>query len=160
MGHCVDLVAPQRSHDLTGSLETSFDENRPEEGLEGVGKNRLLLTPAALCLALAEDKIWSQPKLPCHACTGLPPHETIETAGKLSFAGFGVQLEKHVGHGEPQHPVSDELKPLVVVTRPPLRPDTRMGQRAIKKLAAFERVAQARLEFRPLRSASHVRSAH
>src|SRR5690606_27865346 len=84
MGHGVDLVAPQRSHDLTGSLETSFDENRPEEGLKGVGKYRLLLTPAALCLALAEDKIWSQPKLPCHARTGLPPHETIETAGKLS----------------------------------------------------------------------------
>ena len=46
---------------------------------------------------------------------GLGAHELIEPAGQLSLARLGEGVGQQFGNGQAEHPVAQELEPLIVL---------------------------------------------
>src|SRR5690606_27500588 len=108
---------PKRAHDFAGRLKTRLDENGTEQCLEGVGEDGVLLAPAALGLAVAQDEMRAHPDLPGDGRARLSTDQPVVAARKLTLCRIGMVLVQQLCNREPEHAISDEFQALVVHAR-------------------------------------------
>ena len=66
---------------------------------------------------------------------GLAAHEFGQAAGQFAFGRVGKGLIEHFGDGEAEHPVAQELEPLIACARPCSSGSAHMGQRLREQVA-------------------------
>jgi hypothetical protein len=56
-----------------------------------------------------------------HLGAGAALYQRVEQPGQITFARLGLHFGDEFGDGQPEHPVAQKLKPLIVVDPRPAR---------------------------------------
>ena len=110
----LELAAPVPAHHRARLVVAGLQEDGAEQRLAGVRQDRLLVAPAAAGFRLAQHQRGPEIERARHVGAGAAAHQAVVEAGELALVGRRVDLAQQLGDGEPQHPVAQELEPLVV----------------------------------------------
>ena len=149
---------PDPADHLGSDVEPGVEEHCGEHRLAGIGKDRALAPPAGLRLRCAEPQrlIDAKRQRPVRAC--LAPYHGVEAPREIALVVMRVAAVKCSGDREAEHPVTEELEPLIALAAPAVV-QARVGKGPLEQGAVREGVAERRLERveRVLRVAAHQR---
>ena len=123
---------------------------RPEDGLEGVGEDRVLVAAPGHLLAAPQPDVRAEAAL-AQLAGHVGEHVGVDQAradlGEVALGPVGVRAVEVLGHHELEHGVAEELEPLVVGQAPVLVRERPVGQGQLRELGV-QRDAEQRVEAR------------
>jgi len=99
---------------IGGNRLTCRQVSGSDEGLHGVGQNRILIRPAGLLFALAQQNARAEVDAPCDARQSLGRHQGCATLSELALGKLRKRGVEQHRHGLAQHGVAQKLKAFVV----------------------------------------------
>ena len=120
-------------------LEPAVEIDRRDHRLHRIAEERRLAPPAGQHLRAPHAQRRAEADLRGDLGAGLLAHQRVQPRGELALLGLRILADQRLGDHQPQHPVAEELQPLVV--RPPRHGG--MRQRLQQQLGPQEIVAEA-----------------
>src|SRR5688500_18306299 len=124
-----DIIRPREADEILGSIEARFEEQGADQRFDDVADDIVALGSPVLARLLAEPDVAGNAKLAADLGAGLARYKRIEALRHLAFGFVGEALVQPAGGDEAQHPVAEELQPVVAVPA-----DAGVGDGALEQL--------------------------
>src|SRR5215510_2142341 len=146
---------PMGAHHVTRLGVAGLQEHRTEQGLAGIGQDRLLVAAAGTRFRFAQMQRCTEMEGACHLCTRTAAHQAIEKTRELALGRRGVGLAQQFGDGETQHAVAEEFEALVVAAFGRSLTHAGVSERLLQEGTILEDVAEAGLQLLELANRRH-----
>src|SRR6056297_837182 len=125
-------------NDAPRLLETAIEQNRPEDRLDGIGKNRFTQESTAFPFPHAESEVLPDVEFSRQLGQGTVADQTRSQATQITFGGLGTAFEQQLCDHEIQQAVAEELKALVMA-----RAEAAVGQGLLQQPRIGEPIVDA-----------------
>ena len=142
LGADTDVVEQQTEDNLCRSLPPGINEHCAEDRFEGIGKNRLLVTPTRLVFTAAEQEL----RPDADAAGNLGQRRRVDhrcpQLGQLALGQVVVHAEDVLGDGQPEYGVAKKLEPFVRLGCVRLGAMTAVGQCELEQCGISELIPE------------------
>src|SRR5215475_628723 len=150
-----ELGTPMGAHHITRLRVAGLQEHRPEQGLAGIGQDRLFVAATGTRFRFAQMQRGTKIEGACHLCARTAAHQAIEKSGELTFGRRGKGLAQQFGDGKTQHAVPEEFEALVVAAFGRSLTHAGVSERLLQERTILEHVAEAGLQLLELANRRH-----
>ena len=151
--------AEQPFHERESGAEPAVDIDGADHRFRDVAQNGVLVGATGARFAVAEVELGAEVQLAGDGGAGLLAHEGVESAAEVALVGAREFPVDHVGDDQAEHPVAEELQPLIGVRDPPGRSDgAGMRQRGFQirgRTAGRKEVEKARNQIQRSKHSQH-----
>ena len=110
----LEMPLPEALHQAAGGLQATVQIHRPDDGLEGIGKNGIAAETTALQFPGPQVEVFSKPELARNPGQGLAPHQGRAQPAQLALAVFGEAAVEYLGDQHAEHGIAEKLQSFVV----------------------------------------------
>src|SRR5690606_13431811 len=112
-----DRGLPESEHDVASGIEPAFDEARAKHRFHHVAEDVVAVGGAIIAGLPTETDVVGRADLACDHRAGLPADQRVEPLRQFAFVPAVAIIEMRRDR-QAEHPIAEELEPLVVARRP------------------------------------------